>query len=57
MLLLRKIGNHQMVMTTPKVPTIKFAPISLIILQIVVYNVWSCVMCRTGYDYKKDGVG
>ncbi|MGF7494258.1 hypothetical protein [Campylobacter concisus] len=30
MLLVRKIGNHQMVATTPKMPTIKlFTPISL----------------------------
>ena len=30
MLLVRKIGNHQMVATTPKIPTIKvFTPISL----------------------------
>jgi hypothetical protein len=30
MLLVRKIGNHQMVVTTPKIPTIKlFTPISL----------------------------
>lgn len=29
-LLVRKIGNHQMVVTTPKIPTIKlFTPISL----------------------------
>ena len=30
MLLVRKIGNHQMVATTPKIPTIKlFTPIGL----------------------------